>query len=80
MIAVLGGLGAAVCWALATLVAARAARVIGAWSATALVIFIGLLASVPLLLLDPPTQPLAVADLAWLTVAGLGYAVGLIFY
>ena len=79
MIAVLGGLGAAVCWALATLVAARAARVIGAWSATALVIFIGLLASVPLLLLDPPTQPLAVADLAWLTVAGLGYAVGMIF-
>ena len=79
MIAVLGGLGAAVCWALATLVAARAARVIGAWSATALVIFIGLLASVPLLLLDPPTQPLEVADLAWLTVAGLGYAVGMIF-
>lgn len=79
MIAVLGGLGAALSWALATLVAARAARVIGAWSATALVIFVGLLASIPLLLLDPPTQPLATEDLAWLTVAGLGYAAGMVF-
>ncbi len=79
MIAVLGGLGAAVAWALATLAGARAARVIGAWSTTALVVFIGLLVTVPLLLLEAPAAPLAGEDIAWLVIAGLGYALGMIF-
>ena len=79
MIAVLGGLGAAVAWALATLAGARAARVIGPWSTTALVVFIGLLVTLPVLLLEPPAEPLTAQGLAWLTVAGLGYAVGMIF-
>jgi drug/metabolite transporter (DMT)-like permease len=79
VIAVIGGLGAAITWALATLAGARAARVIGPWSTTALVIFIGLLVTAPLVLLEPPAQPLAVEDLAWLTLAGLGYAVGMVF-
>ena len=79
MIAVLGGLGAALAWALATLAGARAARVIGPWSTTALVVFIGLVVTVPLLLLEAPAAPLAGEDIAWLTIAGLGYAVGMIF-
>jgi len=79
MIAVLGGLGAAVAWALATLAGARAARVIGPWSTTALVVFIGLLVTLPVLLLEPPAEALTAQGLAWLTVAGLGYAVGMIF-
>jgi len=79
MIAVLGGLGAAFAWALATLAGARAARAIGPWSTTALVIFVGLLVTLPLLLLEPLTEPLATEDLGWLVIAGLGYAVGMIF-
>ncbi len=79
MIAILGGLGAALAWALATLAGARAARVIGPWSTTALVVFVGLLVAGPVLLLDPPTAPPATEDLAWLTLAGLGYAVGIVF-
>jgi drug/metabolite transporter (DMT)-like permease len=79
VIAILGGLGAALAWALATLAGARAARVIGPWSTTALVVFVGLLVAGPLLLLDPPTAPPATEDLAWLAVAGLGYAVGIVF-
>ena len=79
MIAVLGGLGAALAWALATLAGARAARVIGPWSTTALVVFIGLIVTVPLLLLEAPAASLTSEDLAWLTIAGLGYAVGMIF-
>lgn len=79
MIAVIGGLGAALAWALATLAAARASRVLGPWSTTALVVFIGLLVTLPLLLLlEPPAEPVANEDLAWLTVAGLGYAGGMI--
>lgn len=79
MIAVIGGLGAALAWALATLAAARASRVLGPWSTTALVVFIGLLVTLPVAVLEVPDEPVALADLAWLTVAGLGYAVGMIF-
>jgi len=79
MIAVVGGLGAAVAWALATLAAARASRVLGPWSTTALVIFIGLLVTLPLLLLEAPPETVATEDLVWLAVAGLGYSVGMVF-
>jgi uncharacterized membrane protein len=78
VIAVAGGLGAALAWALATLVAARASRVIGPWSTTGLMVFIGLLVTLPLALLEPPPRPVATADLAWLVVAGCGYAVGMV--
>ena len=79
MIAVLGGLGAALAWALATLAAARVSRVLGPWSTTGLVIFVGLLVTLPLVALEAPSEPIAPADLGWLAVAGLGYAVGMIF-
>ena len=79
MIAVIGGLGAAVAWALATIAAARASRVLGPWSTTGLVVFIGLLVTLPLVALEAPSEPIAAEDLAWLTVAGLGYAVGKVF-
>jgi len=79
VIAVAGGLGAAFIWAIATLAGARASRVIGPWSTTGLVLFVGLLVSLPVLVLEPPPHPFAPADLAWLTLAGLGYTVGLIF-
>ena len=79
MIAVVGGFGAALAWALATLAAARAARVLGPWSTTALVVFVGLLVTLPIVVLEAPDEPVATEDLAWLTVAGLGYAVGMIF-
>lgn len=79
MIAVLGGLGAAIAWALATLAGARAARAIGPWSTTALVMVVGLLVALPLLWLEPPAEAPSAQDLAWLCVAGLGYAVGMIF-
>ena len=79
VIAVVGGLGAALSWALATLAGARAARVIGPWSATALIVLVGLLATAPLLLLEPPAALPTSEDVAWLVLAGLGYAVGLIF-
>lgn len=79
MIAVIGGLGAALAWALATLAAARASRAIGPWSTTALVVFIGLLATLPLLLVEAPAEPIASEDYLWLAAAGLGYAVGTVF-
>lgn len=79
MIAVAGGLVAALAWGLATVAAARASRVIGAWAATGWVVLIGLFATVPLLWLDTPTESVEIADLGWLAVAGLGYVAGLLF-
>ena len=79
MIAVVGGLGAALAWALATLAAARASRVLGPWSTTALVVVIGLVATLPLLALEVPSEPIAAESFAWLLLAGLGYTVGMVF-
>ena len=79
MIAVVAGLGAALAWALATLAAARASRVLGAWSTTALVVFVGLIVTLPLLALEGPPPQVGTEDLAWLVVAGLGYAIGMVF-
>ena len=79
MIAVVGGLGAAIAWALATIVAARASRALGPWSTTAWVVFIGLIVTLPLLLLETPPESIALEDFAWLTVAGLGYVIGMVF-
>ena len=72
-------MGAALAWALATLAAARASRVLGPWSTTGLVVFIGLLVTLPLLVVETPLAAGRGEDLAWLAVAGLGYTVGMVF-
>jgi len=47
MLAILGGLGAALAWTVTTLVASRASRLIDAWSLLATVMTVGLLVSAP---------------------------------
>jgi drug/metabolite transporter (DMT)-like permease len=79
MIAVVAGLGTALAWALATLAGARASRLIGWWSTSALVVFIGLVVTLPVLLVESPGVAVRSADVAWLTVAGVGYMVGMVF-
>ncbi len=78
MIAVVAGLLTAFAWALATVAAARASRVLGPWSTTAQVVFVGLLATLPLLVIETTGEPVATADFAWLALGGLGYAVGMV--
>ena len=78
MIAVVGGLVTAFAWALATLAAARARRVLGPWSSTAWVVFIGLVVTLPLLILEALSEPVVVEDFAWLALAGLGYVAGMV--
>lgn len=79
MTAVLGGLVAALAWGLAPIFAARASRAIGAWSATAWVVLIGLLATLPLLLVDAPIEDVAADEFGWLVIAGVAYVGGLMF-
>jgi drug/metabolite transporter (DMT)-like permease len=78
MIAVIGGLITAVCWAAATLSAARASRSIGPWSTTSWVVLIGLAPTIPLLMLDRLPGPGDLEDLAVLGVVGVAYVVGLV--
>jgi drug/metabolite transporter (DMT)-like permease len=78
MIPVVAGLVTALAWALATVAAARASRVLGPWSTTALVVFVGLLATLPLLAFDTSGEAVATEDIAWLVLGGLGYATGMV--
>jgi drug/metabolite transporter (DMT)-like permease len=78
MIAVLGGLVAAIAWTIGVFSSARASRAIGAGSTLAGVSVVGLVLSLPMLPFDRLPGPGDEEDLAWLTFAGLGYAIGLL--
>jgi drug/metabolite transporter (DMT)-like permease len=73
---VLGGLGAALAWAGATLFSTRASRGIGAAPTLAWVMLIGLVATVPLTLAAGRLD-LDRAEFAWLVASGVGNVVGL---
>jgi drug/metabolite transporter (DMT)-like permease len=77
MVAILGGLGAALSWAIATLASSRSSRMIGAFSVIAWVMTVGLVAAVgPALLATPVTlEPL---ELLGLLVVGISYNAGLL--
>ena len=77
MIAILGGLGAALGFAGATLLNARATRLIAAPTLLAWVMLIGLALTLPVALADRPDE-LGADDLALLGVAGLGNVGGLL--
>lgn len=70
MIAIVGGLGAAVCFAISTLCASRASRLIGASSTVAWVTTLGLIISLPFLA-SAPSVP-SPAQIGWLAISGFG--------
>ena len=79
MIAILGGLGAAVSWALATLCSSRSSRMIGASSVLAWVMIVGFIAGIiPAILVAPTAPTLDGWQVAGLIVTGLSYTAGLL--
>lgn len=79
VIAILGGLGAAVSWALATLCSSRSSRMIGAGSVLAWVMIVGFVAAiVPAVFAAPTAPPLDAWLLGGLVVVGLSYTTGLL--
>jgi uncharacterized membrane protein len=78
VIAVLGGLGAALAWATSTLCSARSSRLIGAAPAVAWVMLIGLAANLALIAAGPRPGSLGVSDGVWMLASGLGNVVGLL--
>jgi drug/metabolite transporter (DMT)-like permease len=77
VIAVLGGLGAALMWATGTLCSARSSRIIGPASVLAWVMLTGLAANLAVVAVGPRPGPLSALDLAFMLTAGVGNVLGL---
>jgi drug/metabolite transporter (DMT)-like permease len=78
LIALVGGLGAAVCWAFATLTAARATKLIGSPSVLAWVMLVGFVIAAPLTAARGVPSELDARGFGWLAVAGAGNVGGLL--
>lgn len=78
MLAVLGGLGAAVCFATATLCSSRSSRLVGAQSALAGVMLTGLVVVIPAVVVVGAPDGIGRAETGWLLVSGVGNVVGLL--
>jgi drug/metabolite transporter (DMT)-like permease len=77
MVAIAGGLGAALCWAIATLASSRSSRMIGASSVLGWVMIVGLIASVGPAALAAPVA-LDSTQLFELVLTGISYTTGLL--
>jgi drug/metabolite transporter (DMT)-like permease len=78
MLAIVGGLGAALVFATVTLCNSRSSRMIGASQLLAWVMLIGLAIVAPLVVLEGVPDGLDGESGAWLAVAGIGNVVGLL--
>jgi drug/metabolite transporter (DMT)-like permease len=77
LIALLGGLGAALAWGTGTLCSARASRTIGAVSVVGWVMLCGLIANLAVIAVGPSPGSLGATDISWMLVAGCGNVTGL---
>jgi drug/metabolite transporter (DMT)-like permease len=78
MLAILGGLGAALLWGAATLCSSRSTRLIRPSAVLAWVMLVGLVAVAPFVALGPGPGEMSPSDVAWLVVAGVGNVGGLL--
>lgn len=78
MLAILGGLGAAVAFSVTTICASRATRMIGSPSVLAWVLFTGFCIVAPWAVLEGVPDRLDATSAAWLTIAGCGNVLGLL--
>ena len=78
MWAILGGLGAAVSWAITSLSSARGSRLIGSYSTLAWVMLTGLVVVLPVALAQGKPEGLDGTAVGWLVLAGLSNVGGLL--
>src|ERR671927_326141 len=77
MVAIAGGLAAALSWAIATLASSRSSRMIGPMSVLGWVMAVGLVAAIGPALLDRRAR-LGVPEMAGLVATGLSHTIGLL--
>jgi drug/metabolite transporter (DMT)-like permease len=75
--AILGGLGAALAWAVSTVCASRASRILNPWSAIGWIMLFGLLLAVPVALSHGVPRLSRGSAGLWLALAGVGNVTGL---
>jgi drug/metabolite transporter (DMT)-like permease len=75
--AIIGGLGAAVLWAAATLCSSRSSRMLGSRVVLAWVMIVGVVVGLPLAVVSPAPATLAPSTVVLLVLAGVCYVVGL---
>jgi drug/metabolite transporter (DMT)-like permease len=78
MLAILGGLGAALAWTVTTLAAARGSKLIGPYAFLAWVMAVGMLIAGPAVAVTGIPDGLDGRMIGWLIVAGAGNVIGLI--
>jgi drug/metabolite transporter (DMT)-like permease len=78
VIAILGGLGAAVAWAISTLCSSRSSRLIDPPSVVAGMMVVGLVITLPLAALSGVPAHLGAGSLTWLAISGIGNVGGLV--
>lgn len=78
MIAIAGGLGAAVAWATGMMCAARASRLVGARSVLSWVMIVGLVVTAPIAAASGIPHGVHARELGWIAVAGVGNVGGLL--
>lgn len=78
MLAILGGLVAALMWGTATVSSSRVSRTVGATSTLAGVMLVGFVVALPIAAFAGVPRNLPLGDVAWLAVAGIGNVVGLL--
>jgi drug/metabolite transporter (DMT)-like permease len=78
VLAILGGLVAALMWGTATVSSSRVSRTVGATSTLAGVMLVGFVVALPIAAFAGVPRNLPLGDVAWLAVAGIGNVVGLL--
>ena len=75
--AIIGGLGAAVLWAAATLCSSRSSRMLGSRVVLAWIMVVGVVVGVPLAAVSPGPATLEPSTFALLGLSGICYVIGL---
>jgi drug/metabolite transporter (DMT)-like permease len=79
MIAILGGLGAALCWAISTLCSSRSSRMLDPIVVVAWVMLVGLVITVGAAAISGVPEHVDTASAVWLAISGAGNVAGLYF-
>jgi drug/metabolite transporter (DMT)-like permease len=80
VVAILGGLGAALCFGTGTLAVAHASRLVGARPVLNWVMIVGFAITLPIALASGRPQNLHARELGWFAVAGVGNVAGLLLF
>ncbi len=79
MISIVFGLGTALCFAASSLIASRAAKLIGSFPVVAWTMLIGLFLTMPFVVASGIPDSATGANLGWLLATGIGNVAGLVF-